>query len=366
VSLRSVRDTGAYRSFSRGFHQRHPLVLVAAAVMLAVAVLGLEIVVRAGGITAVPEGRFVRFRNDDSGHLGYLMARLRKAPSNGDAVYLLGGSATMESFLNERSLGADVSRSAGRHVEVISLAGHAESLGGSLALVENLPSGGGVLAVGLSPARFASSPQDDTGLLYGYPYLLRSARMRRILSRTPVRLPPADVLFPGAVKYAVTYLEERARTRLAPFSDIGYSKHYTIDGPLYPTSQKLKWARQDVARDVAGYASYAAYNFAVLEALVRLARERGFDVVFFDQPLNPDVIGPTWNGLVPDYRRRALALAARLDVPYLRVGQIVHLDNTDFLDDYHLVVKGRLKWQPVFSQELGAALARDRIDAGTL
>ncbi len=91
----------------------------------------------------------------------------------------------------------------------------------------------------------------------------------------------------------------------------------------------------------------------MLEELVALARERGFDVAFYDQPLNTHIIGPTWRGLVPAYRRRAEALAARLDVPYLRVGQLVRLDNEDFLDDYHLVVRGRLKWQPVLSEELG-------------
>ncbi len=38
------------------------------------------------------------------------------------------------------------------------------------------------------------------------------------------------MLFPGAIEYGVTYLEERMRIRLPAFSDIGYSRHYTIDG----------------------------------------------------------------------------------------------------------------------------------------
>ncbi len=271
-------------------------------------------------------------------------------------VYLLGGSATMESFIDEGSLGRQVSSDAGEPVRVISLAGHSESLAGSLTLVENLPKGKALLAVGLSPGRFTASPQDDAELLVGFPYLVPSVRMRSLLQGTKAQIPPVDVLFPGLIKYAWSYLEERARIRLAPLTDIGYSEHYTIDGPIFPVSQKLEWAKRDSQRDTAAYRLNASYNFKVLEALVRLARARGYGIVFFDQPLNPHIIGSRWRGLVPDYRRRALALSARLNVPYLRVGQIVRLDNSDFLDDYHLVVKGRLKWQPVLSRELARQL----------
>ena len=348
--------SGRRQAFGRGFHQRSPLVLVAAALLLALTLLGAELIARDGFVTRVSEGRFVRYRNDDSGNLGYQMALLKKSPPSGSVVYLLGGSATMESFLDAGSLSADVSIDARRPVTVISMAGHAETLGGSLTIVDNLPRTGGLIAVGLSPGRFTASPQDDSSLLVGYPYLVPSPPMRAALAGTSARLSPADVLFPGFVKYAVTYLEQRVRVRLTPFIDIGYSKHYTIDGPLYSVAQKLHWAQGDVTQDASLYAQNADYNFAVLKDLVLLARQRGFSVVFFDQPINPDIIGPTWHGLVPLYRKRAAALAAQLDVPYLRVGQVVHLQNSDFLDDYHLVVRGRLKWQPVLSRELAQNL----------
>lgn len=356
MRLREAQASGAWRAFRRGFHQRNPLVLAAALVLLATTLLVIEGLVRDGWFLRVSEGRFVRFRNDDSGHLAYRMASLTASPPEGSVVYLLGGSATMESFLDERSLAEAVSKNAGERVKVISLAGHAETLGGSLTLVENLPRGDGLLAVGLSPARFTASPQDDADLVLGYPYLLRSPRLRAILEETPARLAPADTVSLGLIKYGATYLQERVRTRLVPLADVGYSKHYTIDGPLYSRAQKLEWARGDVERDADLYSQNAGYNFAVLEELVELARERGFDVVFFDQPINPDIIGPTWRGLIPAYRRRALALADRLDVPYLRVAQRVHLENGDFLDAYHLVVRGRLKWQPVLSKELALRL----------
>jgi hypothetical protein len=344
------------QSMRRGIHQRNPLVLIAALILVALILVSLELLVRDGAITTVPEGRFVRYRNDDNGHVNYLMARLREKPPQGTVVYLLGGSATMESFLSEQSLGSDVSKAAGRDVRVISLAAHEQSFAESLVLAENLPDGKALLAIGLAPMRFTNSPQDDAGLVDGDPFLLLSPRVRAILQKEHVRMLPFDSVVPGLFKYAAGYVHERRRVRLAMFADIGYSDHYTINGPLQSRAQKLFMARRDVAQDSVRYAWYADYNFMVLEQLVRLARERGFGVVFFDQPLNGHVIGPTWNGVVPSYRRRALALAARLGVPYLDVAQRVRLQDRDFLDVYHLVVRGRLKWQPVFSRELGAAL----------
>ena len=65
------------------------------------------------------------------------------------------------------------------------------------------------------------------------------------------------------------------------------------------------------------YRKYADYNFAMLEEILKLAEERGFDVVLYDQPLNASAAGPDWSGVVPAYRKRARELAARYDVPYV-------------------------------------------------
>lgn len=330
--------------------------LALALALVAIAYAGAEVVMYTGAYTALPEGRFVRNRNDDNGHLSYRMVRLRERPPRGTVVYLLGGSATMESFTSEAALSAAVSRAAGQRVTAISLAGHAQSFAESLALVDNVPEGRGMVAVGLAPMRFTSSPEDDAGLLVGDPLFMRSEAVRRVLRQHSVGgvAMRVDTLAPGLARFCVDYVKERIRIRLPLLADIGYNEHYTISGPIFPRSQKLRWALRDVERDKRAYALWSDYNLDVLEVLVRRARQRGFRVVFFDQPLNGHVLGPSWGGVVPSYRRRALALAARLEVPYLDVAQRVRLDDCDFLDDYHLVVSGRLKWQPVFSAQIGA------------
>ena len=260
-------ESSRRRAFGRGFRQRNPLVLVLALALVALSVVGLELAVRAGAVTGVSEGRFVRYRNDDDAHASYLMARLRETPPQGTTVYLFGGSATTECFLSQESLGAAVSRAAGHDVRVVSLATHEQSFAQSLALVENLPDGRALLAVGLAPMRFTNAPQDDAGLLLGEPFLLLSTRVRAVLEKERVTLPPVDSVVPGLFRYAVGYVQERRRMRLPLFADIGYNQHYTIDGPIQSTAQKLAMARRDVAYDSARYALYADYNFMVLDEL---------------------------------------------------------------------------------------------------
>ena len=353
----TARGAASFRraAFRRGFRSLSPLLLVVAMALAALSFLGLELLVRAEVFTKVPEGRFVRWRNDDNGHVTYVLAGLREAPPRGPMMYLTGGSATMECFLDEESLGREISARAGEDIRLVSLAAHSQSFAESVALVENLPSGRAMIAVGLAPMRFTHSPGDDAGLLEGEPFLLRSSRVRRLLEQQSVDTPPLDTVFRGALRYVEAYVRERQADGLPILADIGYEQHYTIDGPLRTAAQKLAMAERDIAEDRARYALYADYDFAVLEELVRLAQERGFTVVFFDQPLNRHVLGPSWAGLVPSYRRRATAIARAYGVLYLDVSQRVTLEDSDFLDVYHLVVDGRVKWQPEFARQLARA-----------
>jgi hypothetical protein len=105
------------------------------------------------------------------------------------------------------------------------------------------------------------------------------------------------------------------------------------------------------------YRQYADYNFGMLEETLKLARERGYDVVLYDQPLNASAAGPDWDGVVPAYRKRAEALAARYDVPYVHIEQHVVLKDDDFADLFHLLAPARLKWQPEMARELASTLS---------
>lgn len=344
-------------AFRRGFRDLSPLVLVAAAALAVLALLGLELLVHAGVVAKLPEGHFVRHRHDDNGHVTYVLATLRESPPEVPTVYLTGGSATMECFLSEESLGYDVSRAVGEEFRAVSLAAHSQSFAESLALVENLPEGEALVAVGLAPMRFTNGPADDAGLLAGEPFFLRSRSVRRLLEAEAASTPPVDLVFPGVLRFIKGYVRERRTDDIPLWAEIAYEEHYVTDGPLRTDAEKREMATNDMRADAATYAAYADYNFAVLEELVRLAQERGFVVAFFDQPLNEHVLGASWKGVVPSYRRRAHEIAAQYGVAYLDVAQKVALEDTDFVDVYHLVTPGRLKWQPEFARQLAEAWA---------
>ena len=96
-----------------------------------------------GGLTAVDEGRLLRITHDDYVHVSVKVQELKKNPPKTRTVYLFGGSGTMECFVSEASLAAAIARDAGQPVQVVSMAAHQESMGMTLALVDNLPRGSG-------------------------------------------------------------------------------------------------------------------------------------------------------------------------------------------------------------------------------
>jgi hypothetical protein len=364
VSGAGGRAAHGAASFRRGFRERSPLVLVGALLLAGLAVLGLEVLVRSGAFTAVSEGRLLRIAHDDYAHVTYRVAELRRDPPTGPTVYVFGGSAAMECFVSEQSLAADVSRAARADVGVVSLAAHGQSFAQTIAIVDNLPDGDALLLVGLAPMRFTVTPERDAGLLLGRTMPLLSERLREALAAQGVAEPAVMTLLPGAFDYLSTYAQGRADDGLAWLEDVGYEPHYWDGQPVRSVAAKTSEAEDRLALDQPLYAANGAYNLAMLEELVRLARDRDFAVAFFEQPLNLAVAEPTWAGILPDFRRRAGALAERYGVAYLDVQERVDLTNEDFGDIYHLVARGRLKWQPVLARQIARTLAAKGIAGG--
>jgi hypothetical protein len=357
VQPRSSQTPPRWRSFVRGFRQRSPLVLLAAAALALCGVLALQHAVVSGGLTAVSEGRLLRITHDDYVHVAYRVAELKKHPPQGRTVYLFGGSGTMESFSSEDELAAAISREAGQEVGVVSLAAHAQSFAQNLVLVDNLPQGQALLAIGLAPMRFNQFPEDDIKLLSGRTLLMRSPRLESLAGALYGSEAPFTGALPGIFDYVSSYLQARPKGEALWGVRLPYEKHYyALDADPAPTSAKRATLAQELALSSGRYRRNSAYNFVVLEELLRLARDRGLQVVLFEQPLNTDIAGRDWAGVLPDYRRRVRALARGYDVPYLHFQHAVGLRNADFADLYHLIGDGRLRWQRELARSLAAVL----------
>ena len=158
--------------------------------------------------------------------------------------------------------------------------------------------------------------------------------------------------------YVGSYLRERAAGPVAVGHAGSPTRRTTTRGAPRAICRSASGATccYVLDKDVRLYRRYADYNFAMLEEILKLARERGYDVVLYDQPLNASAAGPDWNGVVPAYRKRARALAARYDVPYVHIERHVALRDDDFADLFHLLAPARLKWQPEMARELASTL----------
>ena len=354
------RQASRWNAFRRGLLQRNPLVLAAAAGLCLLAVLGVQHFFFNGGLTAVAESRLVRHEHDDQVHVTYQVNRLNEDPPSGRVLYIFGGSGAMEAVTGDRSLAAQIERRSGEPVTVVGLANHAQSLAQNLVLVDNLPEGEATLLIGLAPMRFNTAPADDEGLLASRTLLLRSPRLRELAPELYGHEASWTSGLPGAYDYISAYLQERVTSGALPGRQLHYLRHYF--GPD-ATAVSAKGKRATLGSvweyNREHYAANHAYNFAVLRELLTLAREKGFDVTFFEQPLNTSVAGD-WAGVLPRYRAEVARVAAANDIPYLRIERSLRLTDDDFVDLYHLLSPARARWQRQLAREV-AALFRPEV-----
>ncbi len=337
--------------------------LAAAAALCVLALAGAQRFFFDGGLTVVAESRLLRHEHDDQVHVAYRVNRLRQDPPQGHVVYLFGGSGAMEAVSGERSFAAQIARRAGEPVTVVGLANHAQSLAQNLVIVDNLPEGEATLLVGLAPMRFNTSPREDQALLASRTLLLRSARLQELAPQLYGRGPSWTAGLPGAFDYVSAYIRQRLAEGPLPGRRLSYLRHYYgPDAPPEDPHAKRASLESVYEYNRTRYAAYHEYNLSVLHELVRLARDKGFDVVFFEQPLNTWVAGD-WDGVLPRYRAEVERIAQGEDVPYLRVERNLRLGDADFVDLYHLLSSSRGRWQKQMAYEVAGLLRAEDISA---
>jgi len=340
----------------RGLRSRSPLVLVAAALLAIAALVGLQWFVSSGAFTVLPERFMLRIPNDDYVHLSYRVAELRRRPPAGRVVYLFGGSGTMEMVRSPNALATAIRAAGGPRVTVISLAAHNQSIGETLAVIDNLPRGHGLLAIGLSPNRLITAPSADAAQLTGSPLALTSARLAAALAGRASAHHSLPGLLPGVFGFAVSYADQRIITRSPDLSPITYSTHYHTGNGVAALSAKQAGGPIELARERPLYAANSAYNLSLLADVVRLGREKGYAVVFFQQPLDLVASGPAWDAYLGSYRAAVAVVARRLGVSDVDVEPVAGLREDDFYDMFHLIDSGRDKWTPPFARGLALAL----------
>jgi hypothetical protein len=348
------QHSAARRSFTAGLRNANPLVLVAAAGLLMLFLLGVQSFVTSGAYTKViSEDRLLRRTSDDWGRVSWEVGHLKQSPPKLPAVYLVGGSTTRELITSEASLAAAIRQVTGKQVYVNDLASMNQSFGQSLAIAANLPAKNAVLVIGVNQARFTASPADNEDQIVGRPLLLQSTDLRTYVADTYGRSRYAYTILPGITGYIVSWVQENAGALRAGHvpTHVFDTHRYSLKTQL-PLKRKqqlvLKWLKTREPK----FTKHFDYNAAMLEELVRVAKGRGFTVVLLNLPLNEQVVGGRFNAVVGRYRALCRRLAAQYGVISMDPRPQAGLESGDFQDLTHLVEPGRVK----FERALAAAL----------
>lgn len=362
---RGVSTAAPRSAFGQGLRCRNPLILVVALGLAALALAGVQDLFTSGAFARVRESLMLRDTRDDFFHDTYTVGLLKLHHPDELPIYLLGGSAARESLVSAASFAAVVRAKTGVAVEPYILCSQNQTFGQSLAIVDNLPGGPGVVVIAVNNNRFRFDPRDVAQQVDGYPMLLESPTLTRFVKDNPpsglphVRLPG---ILPGIMRYVADVGQVKLSRLLAgrPVA-VSYKPHWVTARKAWSLARKRKGLQQWIKSYGPGFTKHVSYNARLLDTLVRCARQRGFTVVLLEETENTAVVGHAFDRFKRVYRPLVRAIAARYGVPYLNLQAKLRLPNADFWDYIHAVEPGRVIWQRV----LAAALAPTvRVAAG--
>jgi len=327
--------------------------VVTASTLVALAGVGLAHYARAPtDLAELPFDRALRHPRDDYRYVAHRVLALERDPPSGPAIYLLGGSTVRECIHSPDGLAAELRRASGRTHHVELLASSNQTFGQALAIVDRLPPTGGWVLIATAPGRFTRDPGlDDDQARHLDPLLLASPALARALE--------VEIESDGAVARRGE-VGNLLRSWLAALEGDAegpvYLRHRYSQDEILTDAVKRSKVTQWVEQRQPLLAERLDYHLDMLEAVIALARERGFQVALLEQPLNRAVVGDAFARAEARIAGRLDHLRARLDVPLVGVRPDRALTSELFYDLTHLVEPGRERWQ--------RALARALLEAG--
>ena len=310
--------------------------------------------------TQVSEARFLRTRRDDWGHVTYAVGKLKQKPPEELPVYLIGGSNVREQLQTPAALEQAIREACGSEVEVHVLGSTNQHLGESLAIVENLPEGPGVVVVGVNQTRFAYPP-DVVGMqVKGRELLLRSPALRRFVADEGGPNRYQVTILPGIFNYVSGWAQKnQGALRSGGLPLNRYLEHRYFQDHVWSPAEKQSrvelWAGN---RGAPGgeFDQNHAYNFDLLDRLTDVAEERGLTVVYEEVPENRAIVGDAFQRNKDVYKPFLTDLAAQKGAFYADFNDRLGLVNEDFRDLTHLVETGRAKWTVGLAEALCPAV----------
>ena len=341
-------------SFLRGLRYRNPVVLMVAAALVWLVLLGIQALFTTGAWTAIPLDRCLRNSKDSLTYVSWTVGRARRHPPSTPVLYLLGGSGVRESILSGEALAAEIEGLGGPSVAAYDLGFTSQSLAESLAVTEAVPDTPAWLVVGVNLGRFTVTPEQNALQRKGRRLLVGSSPLQGFLPTGWGVQNEQHTILPGIWAYVTGWLGEQGAPRLLE----GRLPSVTYDLHRYTQATAASRRQKDGMVSVWNTSRYREFernldqNLELLEQLLATARQRGVHIVLLELPVNEEVVGDRFDRALREYRQPVAALARDYDVPYVDLNETTHIPDADFQDLWHLVEPGRVTWQHALATKL--------------
>lgn len=297
--------------------------------------------------TGIAEPAFLRYQRDDAGHVSYEVGTLKVKPPTRLPVYLIGGSNVREMIQTPADLQTALLSTSGVNTKVVDFGSTNQNFGETMAVVNNLPKGRGVVVISVNHTRFAYTPANATAEIQGTTLLMRSPALWQFITDTRGTA-PADTIAPGVTFYRSDWRRRNAVALAAgqkPWNV--YLPHRYFAGHLWSNAKKR--SRVTLWLDGRGAAGaqfdrYHGFNGKLLQAIATLAVSRGYSVVLMEASSDLPIIGTAFDRYKAVYVPVCQTIAAGVNGLYVDLNTSTGLVNSDFHDLTHLVEPGRVKW----------------------
>jgi hypothetical protein len=340
-------------SFRRGFRNRNPLVLIAAALLLVPALLGFQWLFTSGAWTVVPLDRALRNPEDSFTYISWTVGKARQDGPSVPGLYLLGGSSARESIVGGDSLAAEIHKAGGPQVAAYDLGSINQNFAESLSVVDAAPDTPAWLLVGINLGRFTATREQNAVQSQGRELLLDSDAVHAFVSSKWGLERYQYTILPGIWAYITDWMRKHGGSLLEgdpPSTD--YELHRYSEETRRSDSQKKRLVTKWNTSRKPVYEQNRAANLQMLEELLAQAKERGVNVVLLELPLNEEIVGDSFDRSQRQYQIPVSKLAEKYDYPYVDLNRRVDIPSRDFQDLSHLIAPGRVIWQHALAEEL--------------
>ena len=347
-------------AFRRGFHNRNPLVLIVAAILLVPALLGFQWLFTSGVWTVVPLDVALRNPQDSFTYISWMVGKARQDQPSTPGLYLLGGSSARESIVSGGALAAEIADLGGPRVAAYDLGSINQNFAQSLAVVDSAPDTPAWLLVGINLGRFTSTQETNAAQAEGREFLLDSDAVQDFVSSEWGLANHSYTILPGVWAYITDWMRLHGGKLLeGDVASTEYKLHRYSAATRRSDGQKRRLVKKWNTSRKPVFEQNLDANLQMLEALLAQARERGVRVVLLELPINEEIVGDSFDDSQRQYQEPVTALAREYGAPYLDLNQTVDIPSRDFQDLSHLIAPGRAIWQHALAKELAPLLSKD-------